>query len=177
MFRLVILISISLSLAACTAGTPAPVAPCDHAHTHAHSDGANAESKAAHAPDAGPAVVPHAGLRAFVNNGNSLTGIATRSHGAQSFEVWRSSIGVGNSTPLHKHESEEVFVVLQGSGEVRVGEQVIPFAAPATVIAPAGIPHQLRNTGTEAIEQIVIVGAGSTIYDADGKPMNLPWRK
>ena len=60
---------------------------------------------------------------------------------------------------------------------VQVGDTVIQFEAPATVIAPAGIPHQLRNTGDVPTDQIVVVGVGSKIYGPDGKLMQLPWRK
>src|SRR5690606_14079711 len=92
-------------------------------------------------------VIPHEGLPSFGNNGNELIGLATRSQGARSFEVWRSVVAPGGSTPRHVHDTEEVFVLLRGKGEMTVGDQVIKFEAPATVIAPAHVPHQLRNTG------------------------------
>jgi len=149
----------------------------EHGHVHGHPSDHGRQGSAAAASAAKPAVIPHQGLPEFANNGNILVGIATRSQGAQSFEVWRSRVAPGGATPLHTHETEEVFVVLRGSGEVQVGDDVIQFAAPATVIAPAGVPHQLRNTGDVETEQIVIVGVGSTIYDAGGAPMTLPWRK
>ena len=176
------LFSLALCLAAC-APRHAQVSPCERtADNHSHDDDAathdhGTPSAKSAGTAARPAVIPHAGLAAFTNNGNTLTGLATRSHGAQTFEVWRSSVLPGGATPLHTHETEEVFVVLSGKGEVQVGDEIIPFAAPATVIAPAGVPHQLRNTGTEPTEQIVVVGIGSIIFDHEGEPMNLPWRK
>lgn len=181
MVRTILLSSILVLCSTTACGPrPAPAAPCkcpadsqDHKHGgHSHSHGDSSPGT-----DARPAVIAHGGLKSFTNNGNTLVGIATRSQGANSFEVWRSSVAPGGSTPLHKHETEEVFIVLRGQGEVQVGDQVIQFKAPATVIAPAGVPHQLRNTGDEPTDQIVIVGVGSAIYGADGNVLNLPWRQ
>lgn len=122
-------------------------------------------------------VIQHAELRHFENNGNDLVGIATPSQGATDVEVWRSSVAPGSSTPLHRHESEEIFVVLQGSGVAEIGDQRLPFRAPATVIAPPGVPHRIVNTGDVPTDSIVIVGSHSSIYDADGQKMDLPWRR
>lgn len=122
-------------------------------------------------------ITPHRNLRTFSNNGNQLMGIATHSLGAKEFEVWRTHVAPGSSTPLHRHGSEEVFVFLRGSGVAQIGDERFEFSAPATVIAPAGIPHQFFNTSAVETDAIVIVGAGSKIYNAAGEEMHLPWRK
>jgi len=122
-------------------------------------------------------VVEHAGLPSFENHGNRLVGIATRHMGAQSFEVWRTSVAPGSATPPHRHESEEIFVFLSGSGRAQIGTQTLNFTAPATVIAPAGVTHQFFNTGSTPTDALVVVGVGSSIYDKDGHEMDLPWRK
>jgi mannose-6-phosphate isomerase-like protein (cupin superfamily) len=150
--------------------------PSDHTHAHHHPVVA-AQGAPAGTPSAGPVVVPHAGLRTFENSGNALVGVATPSLGAREVEVWRSSIAVGSRTPVHTHASEEVFIVLSGSGVVHVGEQALAFEAPATVIAPAGVAHWVENTGTVPTDQIVVVRPGSEIAGADGRVMALPWRK
>lgn len=122
-------------------------------------------------------MIPHQQLPSFENNGNRLVGIATRAMGAKSFEVWRTSVAPGSSTPPHRHTTEEVFVFLSGRGRAIIGETTLDFSAPATVIAPAGVPHQFFNTGSEPTDAIVIIGLGSTIYDGQGHEMDLPWRK
>lgn len=151
----------------------------EHGHHHEHGQPAAHHPTTADAPLAAakPVVVPHAGLRSFENNGNALVGLATPSLGASDVEVWRSSIAVGSRTPLHTHASEEVFIVLTGRGVVHVGDQALPFEAPATVIAPAGVAHWVENTGTVPTDQIVVVRPGSEITGADGGVMALPWRK
>lgn len=161
---------------------------CPEAHTHhhgevhGHGDGhehghEQGEAAAPHlATRAHGVVIPHGDLKAFGNNGNSLIGIATASLGAKNFEVWRSQVAPGGVTPPHVHESEEVFIVLRGRGQMIVGDQVLEFEAPATVIAPAGLVHQLKNTGDEPTDQIVIIGVGTRISNPEGETMELPWR-
>ncbi len=146
------------------------------AHGHAHHAHAHSPSAAA-VNGAEGIVVAHESLRHFENNGNDLVGIATPSLGSREHEVWRSTIAVGSQTPRHTHESEEIFVFLRGTGRAEVGGKVTEFSAPATVIAPAHVPHQFFNTGSEPTDAIVIVRLGSTIVDAQGVPLQLPWRK
>ncbi|KRP36917.1 MAG: hypothetical protein ABS34_05265 [Opitutaceae bacterium BACL24 MAG-120322-bin51] len=122
-------------------------------------------------------VVPHHALREFSNNGITVVGIATKGHGADEYEVWKTQIAVHGKTPLHSHDSEEVFVILKGQGEAIIGGEVHLFEAPCTLIAPAGIAHQLVNTGATETDAVVVIGIDSTIYDSDQKIMSLPWRE
>lgn len=48
--------------------------------------------------------------------------------------------------------------------------------APATLICPANVPHQLINIGEEPTDQILVIGIDSKIFDSGGKEMFLPWR-
>jgi mannose-6-phosphate isomerase-like protein (cupin superfamily) len=155
-----------------------PLSGCGGAHEHTHPLSAIGNANAsAHRANAQGNVVPHTQLAVFENNGNQLVGIATKSMGAQSFEVWRTSIAPGSATPAHRHATEEVFIFLSGSGRAKIGEKTFEFSAPATVIAPAGLEHQFFNTGAIATDAIVVVGIDSAIYDHAGKEMSLPWRK
>lgn len=150
---------------------------CAHpGHEPAPSAAAGSHAVGGSTPPEGH-IVPHAGLKTFRNTGASLVGLATPSLGAAEVEVWRSSIAAGARTPVHTHDSEEVFIILAGRGVAHVGDQALPFEAPATLIAPAGVPHWVENTGTEPTDQIVVVRPGSAIKDADGQIMDLPWRK
>ena len=122
-------------------------------------------------------VVDHDDVKIFENNGNKLRGIATLGTGAEQFEVWRSNVAVGSSTPLHRHSSEEVFVFLRGKGRAKIGDEIIDFEAPCTLVAPKDVPHQYWNTGDVETDAIVIIGIGSKIWNQAGELMNLPWRQ
>ena len=122
-------------------------------------------------------VIDHDDVQVFENNGNKLRGIATLGTGAEQFEVWRSNVAVGSSTPRHIHDSEEVFVFLRGKGRAVIGDEEIEFEAPCTLVAPANVPHQYWNTGDVETDAIVIIGIGSKIWNDKNELLKLPWRQ
>ena len=144
-----------------------------HPTGHEHKDAAIKTSSASSEAH----IIDQKNVKKFTNNGNTIMALATKKNGAKSHEVWRTSIAAGGQTPLHVHNSEETFVVLKGEGIVVIGDKEYPFKAPCTVIAPAGVPHQLKNTGKIPTDQIVIISIDSKIKNPKGSVMNLPWRK
>jgi uncharacterized cupin superfamily protein len=60
--------------------------------------------------------------------------------------------------PFHAHQvNEELFFVLQGKGEVRIGEAVHPIRSGDLIACPAGGPaHQIRNTGSEELRYLAV---------------------
>ncbi|HEX2580281.1 MAG TPA: cupin domain-containing protein [Rhabdochlamydiaceae bacterium] len=122
-------------------------------------------------------VHPHDDIKQYSMHGNFQKGLATKSMGAKEFEVWRASVAVGSKTPLHVHETEEVFIVLKGKIRAVIGDQEFDCIAPATLICPANIPHQLINIGDEPTDQILVLGVDSKIRNMNGDEMKLPWRE
>jgi quercetin dioxygenase-like cupin family protein len=96
--------------------------------------------------------------------------------GAQQIEVWQGMVANGAATPLHVHEGEEVIVILQGQGELLIGETRIAFAGPCTLIAPPGVPHQILNAGEDPLELVAALPLGSKIATPAGEELVLPWR-
>lgn len=121
-------------------------------------------------------VYSHDDIKQYSMHGNFQKGVVTKAMGAKQFEVWRASIAVGSRTPLHVHESEEVFVVLKGKILAKVGDQEVECIAPGTLICPANVPHQLINIGDEPTDHLLVLAIDSKIYNADGVEMELPWR-
>ncbi|MBM3199160.1 MAG: cupin domain-containing protein [Chlamydiae bacterium] len=119
---------------------------------------------------------PHDALKQYSMHGNFQKGLATKSMGAKEFEIWRASLAVGSRTPKHVHETEEVFILLQGELLAIIGDQEVHCKAPATIICPANVPHQLINVGIQPTDQILVLGVGSAIRDMEGTLMQLPWR-
>jgi uncharacterized cupin superfamily protein len=62
--------------------------------------------------------------------------------------------------PAHAHRiNEEMFFVLEGEGEVRIGEERYPVRAGDFIAHPPGGPesaHQLRNTGTGPLKVLSV---------------------
>jgi quercetin dioxygenase-like cupin family protein len=122
-------------------------------------------------------IIDHRTLAVFEMEGNLMTGVATPSQGAQQIEAWTSTMEPGAATPVHVHDAEEVVVVLRGRGEVRIAGGTVAFQSPCTLIAPAGVPHQIVNSGTEPLEAVAAMRLRSAIATADGEQVKLPWRE
>jgi uncharacterized cupin superfamily protein len=62
--------------------------------------------------------------------------------------------------PYHNHRvNEEMFFVLQGTGEIRIGNQTFPLRTGDIVACPAGgvdTAHQIINTGTEELRNLAV---------------------
>ena len=98
--------------------------------------------------------------------------IEKESHG-QRFEVGRGEIGktlglgvLGcmlhvvppgkTAFPYHRHHGrDEMFLILSGTGEYRIGERRLPVRAGDCVGAPAGgEAHQIINTGSDVLRYL-----------------------
>lgn len=69
--------------------------------------------------------------------------------------------------PAHSHRiNEEMFLVLEGEGELRVGDARQPVRKGDIIACPPGGPetaHQLKNTGQAALQVLMV----STVEPAD----------
>ena len=122
-------------------------------------------------------IISHNMLQSYEKNGNILTGIATPSLGAQQSEIWNSSIAIGSQTLKHKHNVEEIVILLAGELEVVVEDKTSKCEAPCSIILPANKYHVLKNTGTIPTQHYLVMPAKSGIHDEIGNELNLPWRR
>lgn len=63
------------------------------------------------------------------------------------------------SCPYHFHwAQEELFVILEGEGTLRVAEELLPVRPGDVIFIPAGpeYPHHLINTGTQDLKYLSI---------------------
>lgn len=62
--------------------------------------------------------------------------------------------------PFHNHQvNEEVFLILDGTGEVRIGNQILPIRRGDIIACPAGgleTAHQIVNTGSEELRYFAV---------------------
>ena len=81
--------------------------------------------------------------------------------GARQLSFGAAEIDPGKEIPVHRHRAgeryvEEGFYVLEGSGEVRVGDEVRPIAAGSfCVMSPAEGFHSIRNTGSTTMKFVM----------------------
>ena len=71
----------------------------------------------------------------------------------------------GKRIPLHTHSSEEVFVVLAGTGVVTAGDEQWTASAGALAVAPAFTSHGWENTGEETLKLVGFFGANALVHE------------
>ena len=72
--------------------------------------------------------------------------------------VGLNSFESGQEHALHGHANQDkVYHVLQGNGLFLLEEKNIEMDAGAMLIAPAGVPHGVRNTGAERLIVLVFM--------------------
>ena len=77
--------------------------------------------------------------------------------GALGARLWR--LAAGQASTKHRHTSqEELYVLLEGSGRVRIGEEVLTLAPLDTLLVEPSATRQLFND-TEADQLWLVVGA------------------
>ncbi len=64
----------------------------------------------------------------------------------------------GQEHALHSHDGmDKVYHVLRGEGLFLLTDREIPMEAGVMLIAPEGVPHGIRNTGTERLLVLAIL--------------------
>ena len=79
--------------------------------------------------------------------------------GADGLSVLESRARRGDSPPMHIHQEDEIWHVLEGEMTIVVGGEEHLARAGDTVIGPRGVPHTLRVDSEEA-RWLVITGRG-----------------
>ena len=102
--------------------------------------------------------------------------LAGPSDGLRALEVWHQRVAPGAATPWHRHDCEEVVVVLQGTGCCEFEGRRVSFGPQSTLIVPANVVHQITNTGdTEAVLIAALSMAPVEVRTPDGERIPLPW--
>ena len=79
------------------------------------------------------------------------------------FESERILVGLncfepGQDHALHAHAGlDKVYQVLTGRGEFLLEGRSIPMEAGVMLVAPQGVPHGIRNTGSERLVVLAIL--------------------
>ncbi|MEX2467039.1 MAG: cupin domain-containing protein [Gemmatimonadota bacterium] len=64
----------------------------------------------------------------------------------------------GQEHRLHAHVGmDKVYYVLEGSGVFLLAEREEPMEAGVMLVAPDGVPHGIRNTGSERLVVLAII--------------------
>ena len=69
----------------------------------------------------------------------------------------------GGQVPWHNQEQEEVYFIVDGIGEMCLGEERIQIKAGQAAYIPCGVFHQLTNTGAAPMHMIYCYGPAGDV--------------
>ena len=69
----------------------------------------------------------------------------------------------GGQVPWHDQEQEEVYIILEGVGEMCLGEEVSELRPGMAVQIPSGVFHQLSNKGDTPLKMIYVYGPAGDV--------------
>jgi mannose-6-phosphate isomerase-like protein (cupin superfamily) len=121
-------------------------------------------------------VIANAGRAQCALPGIEHLTLAGAAQGLARLSLWRQSMAPGSATPPHRHDCEEVVLVLEGSGEVHIAGERLRFGPDTTLVLPPDVPHQIFNTGPGPL--VTLAAFSSTpvgTFLPDGAPLPLPW--
>ncbi len=72
-----------------------------------------------------------------------------------------ASLPPGGALHEHRHTQDEVYLVLEGSGLVRVGDEELIVEAGSAVFVPGDALHSCENTGTSDLRVAYVFPADS----------------
>ena len=75
----------------------------------------------------------------------------------------------GAELPVHTDSAEELLIVVQGTGEARVGDEVGQIAKHDVALVPPMAPHGLRNIGDDVL-RILGTFSSSTVVSTFERP-------
>jgi mannose-6-phosphate isomerase-like protein (cupin superfamily) len=64
----------------------------------------------------------------------------------------------GQTQASHSHSgSDKIYYVLEGHGQIQIGDESRDAGVGTAVLAPAGIDHAVSNQGTERLKLLVVM--------------------
>ena len=116
-------------------------------------------------------------LEASGTEGNFAGGLATPGRGAREVSLIRQRQAPGAANPSHRHDREEVMVVLSGTVKVTAEEEDIELSAGDALIVPANVLHRIETTGRSEAEWLLAAPAGVRFLFADGREASPAWAR
>lgn len=76
---------------------------------------------------------------------------------AGAFSIMEMFAPPGKSTPRHRHEAEdETVLVLEGTVDVTIAEELVRVHAGENVSLPRHLPHRIANNGTQPARYLLV---------------------
>lgn len=69
----------------------------------------------------------------------------------------------GGQVPWHNQDQEEIYFIVEGEGEMCLGEERRTIKAGQAAYIPTGVFHQLTNTGSAPMRMIYVYGPAGDV--------------
>ena len=86
--------------------------------------------------------------------GVTIRWVIDEKKGADTYAMRVIEIQPGGHTPYHAHWFEHQNFVLEGEGQVRIGDEVYPIKPGDVIFVPGDVEHQYVNTGDTSLKFI-----------------------
>ena len=74
-------------------------------------------------------------------------------HGNTQQSLAEAIVPSGTSTILHRHlQAEEIYHIIEGMGEMLLGNEQFNVVTGDTVCIPAGVKHRIKNSGKKPLK-------------------------
>jgi quercetin dioxygenase-like cupin family protein len=106
---------------------------------------------------------------------NAITSYAAPGRGSEEAALFRIDMPAGGGLPPHRHDHFDVFTILEGSGEVHIGEDVHPVSPGDSVVIASGELHWMEAGPDGAAIIVAMLPYTKLTREADGVEMVPPW--
>ncbi|MBL8192661.1 MAG: cupin domain-containing protein [Blastocatellia bacterium] len=97
--------------------------------------------------------------------------------GVNNFEVWLQTISPKAETPVHKHDCDEMILVLKGNGTFILEDKTSYFGPNSTLVIPPNAVHQIINSGDEEMQLVATLSVPNVqVLTSNNQPIPLPWQ-
>jgi quercetin dioxygenase-like cupin family protein len=123
-------------------------------------------------------IIKSSDAQTFEVQGNHMTKLIAPSTGATEVMAWRAKLSPGAASPPHRHDVEEVVVVLSGSCIAKLDGAEHTLSAGDACVIPPNTLHQVINTSDEPWECITAMKVEARFIRPDGSETpSPPWTK
>jgi quercetin dioxygenase-like cupin family protein len=120
-------------------------------------------------------VIPAPSAHTHELPGTRFTSLATPSRGTAETCVWTVEMAAGTVATPHELTREEVFVVLDGEADVRIGDDHTPAGPGDAIVVPPGVPFALQPAAGRGLRALCVLPVGGRATLADGTSFAPPW--
>lgn len=123
------------------------------------------------------AVIPAPSSPTHELGGARFTSLATPSRGSVETSVWQVEIPPGTPATPHSLTREEVFVVLSGRADVRIGDETGQAGPGDAIVVPAGTTFELTTASAEPLRALCCLPVGGRGVLPDRPPFVPEWAR